>query len=378
MNKDVITFIKQKDFKFIKELGQGGLGKTVLVLDQEMAEQFVCKKYSPYDDSIKDEYYSYFKNEIKMMFQVNHQNVVRIFNYYLYPEYKTGYILMEYVDGNCIYDFLKENPAKIDYVFEQIIDAFLYLENHQILHRDIRSENILVNTEGQVKVIDFGFGKKIEVAEDAQKSISLNWWCEKPNDFLAGAYNHCTELYFIGKLFERILTDGIEDGIYFEFKYKVILENMVKIEPSDRYISFTQIKEHLIEYGTSFDELFTSQERRSYKAFAEKLISSLASIDENAKYITDVSRVISDLENAYKINVLEDEVQNTNGIIGAFLSGSYRFYNKPIFGCYVLRDFLQLLKRAGQEKKAIIMLNIQNRLNQVKRTEKAGYDDIPF
>ena len=68
----------------LKELGRGGLGKTVLILDPEMGEQFVCKKYAPYDDALKDEYYSYFKNEIKVMFQVNHPNIVRIFNYYLY------------------------------------------------------------------------------------------------------------------------------------------------------------------------------------------------------------------------------------------------------------------------------------------------------
>jgi serine/threonine-protein kinase len=89
MSKDIIRFIKQKEYKFIKELGQGGLGKTILILDSEIGEQFVCKKYSPYDESLKDEYYDYFKNEIKVMFQVNHSNIIRIFNYYLYPEQRT-------------------------------------------------------------------------------------------------------------------------------------------------------------------------------------------------------------------------------------------------------------------------------------------------
>src|SRR6266568_2706522 len=159
--KKIITFIKQKDYKFLKELGQGGLGKTILILDQEMGEQFVCKKYSPYDDSIKDEYYEYFKNEIKVMYQVFHANIVRIFNYYMYPEQKTGYILMEYVDGKDIYQYLCENPWSTDSIFEQVIGAFTYLENLQILHRDIRRENILVANDGQVKIIDFGFGKKV-------------------------------------------------------------------------------------------------------------------------------------------------------------------------------------------------------------------------
>ena len=378
MKKDIVSFIRQKDFKMLKELGRGGLGKTVLVLDPEMGEEFVCKKYSPYDDALKEEYYSYFKNEIKVMFQVNHPNIVRIFNYYLYPEFKTGYILMEFIDGKNIYDFLKSSPEQIDYVFEQVIDSFLYLENHQILHRDIRRENILISSDGQVKVIDFGFGKKIVVEGDKKKSISLNWWCDIPNDFLSGQYDHQTEIYFIGKLFESILIDGDEDWVFFEFKYKSILEKMTKIEPNHRFKSFSEVKENIVEHITSFDNLFTHQEKKTYKSFVESLVASLSEIDESTKYHTEISKIIAALENVYKANVLEDEVQNTNGILRAFLNGSYKYYNKPIFSCATLRDFLQILKMSGTEKSSILILNIQNRLNQIKGSSSVPDVYYPF
>lgn len=378
MKKDIISFIKQKDFKLVKELGQGGLGKTVLLLDQEMGEQFVCKKYAPYDDSIQDDYYEYFKNEIKVMFQLSHPNVVRIFNYYLYPEFKTGYILMEFIDGKSIYDYLKENPDKIDYVFEQIVDAFVYLENHQVLHRDIRRENLLVSNEGEVKVIDFGFGKKIVNPGDSAKSISLNWWCEKPNEFGVGRYDHQTEVYFIGKLFEKILEDASEDWIFFDFKYGTVLSMMVRLDPLERVGSFLQVKELLVEFGTSFDNFFSYDEKETYKSFANSLTESIASIDENTKYNTDAGKIIVQLEGVYRSNALEDKVQNTNDIVNAFLNGSYRYYNKPIYACYILRDFIQILKKADKEKRTIVLLNIQNRLNQIKRTVKREDDDVPF
>lgn len=377
MEKEIVSFIRRKDYKLVKELGRGGLGKTFLLLDQEMAEQFVCKKYSPYYEGIKDQYYEYFKNEIKVMFQVNHPNIVRIFNYYLYPEFKTGYILMEYIDGESIYEYLKANQSQIDYIFEQTIDAFLYLENHQILHRDIRRENILITNDGQVKVIDFGFGKKVYAEDDTHKSISLNWWCEIPNDFNENQYDHCTELYFIGKLFERIILDGVEDWTFFSFKYKAILERMVKVDPHERFNSFSEVKERIIEYTNSFDDLFSYEEKEIYKTFAEYLTKSLESIDEDAKYNTEHSRIVAELESIYKANVLEDEVQNTRDVIRIFINGSYRFYNSPIFSCHNLRDILQLLNKSGPEKATILLLNIQNRLNQVKRT--VNFDaDIPF
>ncbi len=378
MLKDIVSFVKQKDFKLIKELGRGGLGKTVLLFDSEMAEQFVCKKYAPYDDAIKDDYYEYFKNEIKVMYRVNHPNVVRIFNYYLYPEFKTGYILMEFIEGKNISEYLIENPSKIDYVFQQVIEAFQYLESNHILHRDIRNENLLISVDGQAKVIDFGFGKQIYSESDKGKSISLNWWCEVPRDFDTGIYDSKTEIYFVGKLFEAILSEAVNEPFSFPFSYRHILERMVRLAPSERAQSFGEIKGQLIEQSTSFDEMFSFDERKAYKSFADSLISAIASIDEAAKYNNDMTRAVASLEQLYKTNVLEDEIHNTNDLIRIFVSGSFRFYNKPILSTYVLRDIIQILKKSNSEKRDIFLLNIQNRLNRIHRTSAPNADDIPF
>lgn len=378
MAKDVISFVRQKDFRLLKELGQGGLGKTVLLLDSEMAEQFVCKKYAPYDPAIQDEYYDYFKNEIKVMYQVNHPNIVRIFNYYLYPEFKTGYILMEYIDGSQIGEFLQSNPSRFDYVFQQTIEAFQYLEANTILHRDIRKENIMVSVDGTVKIIDFGFGKRIFGEEDKGKSISLNWWCEKPRDFESNIYDSTTEVYFVGKLFEYILADGFDQPFEYQFSYRHIFEKMVRINPTERIRSFADVKSALLEQTVSFDELFSWEERQTYKNFADGLLKSIASFDEGSKYQSDMARIITNLEQLYKENVLEEEVQNTNILVRAFVSGSFQFYNKPVLSTYALRDMVKILKTAGTEKREIFLLNIQNRLNRVARTQPEEKDDIPF
>ena len=376
--KELIKFIKQKDYKYIKELGQGGLGRTILILDSELDEQFVCKKYSPYDPKIKDEYYQYFKNEIKLMYHVNNINIVRIYNYYLYPEKNTGYILMEYVNGENIYEYLTGNPSSIDYIFEQVIEAFKYLENIKILHRDIRIENILVSLDGIAKIIDFGFGKIIETDSDHKKSISLNWWCDVPLEFQSGKYDHRTEIYFIGKLFEKMLQDASDDWIFIEFKYKLLLEKMVKYDFSERFQTFSEVQENMIESGTNYEYLFTYEEKEVYKEFITNLVAAIAEIDSKTKYKTDVNRMIVDLENIYRSNVLEDIIQNTRDITRIFLDGSYRFYSEPRFGCYNFKEFIRMLKCSNKEKINIILLNIQNRLNSVTRKEEKFYDDVPF
>ena len=159
MKNHIVKFLRQKDYELIKEIGQGGTGRTVLLNDQIINEQFVCKKYAPSNPNDKLLYFENFVKEIKLLHLLYHKNLVRIFNYYLYPEHTTGYILMEYVQGLDISDFLKKNPEKLNDIFTQVIEVFKYLEENKILHRDIRPENILISEDGIVKIIDFGFAK---------------------------------------------------------------------------------------------------------------------------------------------------------------------------------------------------------------------------
>ena len=53
MKKDIVKFIKSKDFKFVEELGRGACGKTVKLYDEVIDEYFVCKKYEPYFEEYK-------------------------------------------------------------------------------------------------------------------------------------------------------------------------------------------------------------------------------------------------------------------------------------------------------------------------------------
>ena len=148
MDKSEIKFIKEKEYKVIRELNRGGFGEALLIEDETINENFVCKKYSPYYAEDKEAYFKNFVQEIKLLHVLYHKNIVRVFNYYLYPEKHTGYILMEYVDGTDIQEYLKVNPDKINDVFIQTIQGFRHLEEFKILHRDIRPQNIMVN-EGE-------------------------------------------------------------------------------------------------------------------------------------------------------------------------------------------------------------------------------------
>lgn len=79
MTDNVIEFVRKRNYLLVKELGQGACGRTVLLKDDVIDELFVCKKYSPYNEAHKQEFFANFLREIKLLHDLYHQNVVRIF-----------------------------------------------------------------------------------------------------------------------------------------------------------------------------------------------------------------------------------------------------------------------------------------------------------
>lgn len=376
MDNQILKFIRQKDYVKIREIGRGGLGTAVLIRDSQIEKDFVCKKYSPVKGINPEEYFGNFLQEIKLMFDSNNSNIIRIYNYYLYPEYTTGYIIMEYVEGEIISKYIKENTEKVNNIFEQVINAFQYLEERKIIHRDIRDTNILVTHDGIVKIIDFGFGKKIEYEVEKYKSISLNWWCETPDEFKSEIYDGKTDIYFIGKLFEQLLRENnIDSFLYIEELRKMIVKNA-----DDRIASFSSIANSILSKTRLLDN-FSDSEKELYQLFANSLCMSISKIEKSSRYL-ELPIVVNRLEVVYQQNMLEQYVQNPNDVANAFISGSFYYRNNSEFYVYYLQNFIDLLKRMNAEKQKILMMNIQNRLNKIVRYDDGlppdFPDDIPF
>jgi serine/threonine protein kinase len=376
MSDNVIEFVRKRNYVLVRELGQGACGKTVLLRDDVIDELFVCKKYSPYYEEHKQEFFDNFLREIKLLHDVYHQNVVRVFNYHLYPDKMTGYILMEYVDGSDIDEYVRANPSSLANIFNQTIKGFCHLESRNILHRDIRPMNLMVTNDGTVKIIDLGFGKRVEVADDFDKSISLNWWCEPPNEFSERNYSFATEVYFVGKLFEKAVQDlAVED-----FQYRSVLRKMCQVDPKNRFASFLDVEREVLSNKLS-EIAFFGQELNSYRAFANAITKHVAKIENGTKYADDHEKLLGKLESAYRNFMLEDEAPDCVSVLRCFLNGGFR-YQKSGFEVVRVKNFISLMKSSSDEKRRIILANIQSRLDAIDRYEPQKFgdfdDDIPF
>lgn len=374
---DLIKFIRARDFNFIKDIGQGGFGKTVLLEDTIINEQFICKKYSPYYKNTPSQFFEYFKNEIKILHLAYHRNIVRVYNYHLYPENHTGYILMEYIEGENIDEYIKRNPDQLNNIFEQAISGFEYLESLKILHRDIRPENILISKNDDLKIIDFGFSKKTAFENETfSNSVSLNWRYDKPQEFQDNIYDYKSEIYFVGKLFEEILK---EIGLV-NFKYKAILKTMCESNYEKRIESFFSVNRELNKDKFS-DIIISDQDKLIYRHFADSLMRSLSRIDPDSKYKTDIEKIISSLSSAHQNSLLEEYVFNKTSIISCFISGNYTYYKNATFEMVILEDFIHLLNSSAADKRKVIINNLWQRFDMIKEAPP-DYDniddDLPF
>lgn len=369
----LVTFVRRRDYVFVRILGQGACGQTVLLRDEVIDGHFVCKKYVPFSETHRQELFKNFLREIKLLHEVHHQNVVRVFNYYVYPEKQTGYILMEFVDGTDIEEHLSQRPESINELFVQAIEGFAHLESSQVLHRDIRPQNILVRDDGTLKIIDLGFGKRVETSRDFDKSISLNWWCEPPEEFSVDTYDRATEVYFVGKLFQKLIVDCTIE----HFKHTALLGRMCQRDPNRRISTFFDVKIQ-VTLNQSGDVEFTNEERNAYSEFAYEFSSRITKIESSTKYNEDLESIKTQLEVIYRNCMLEDAVPDAAVIFRLFVGGVY-YYRKSGFPTYVLKNFLRFMRTSSIEKQRIALANLHSRLNAIQRyTVPATDDDIPF
>lgn len=367
-----VTFLRKRDYKLIRELGEGACGKTVLIHDEVIDEYFVCKKYSPRLEVRREELFENFKREIKLMHKVLHANVVRSFNYYLYPDSYAGFILMEYVEGESVTNYCQKRPERVNDIFVQAVNGFSYLFESKILHRDIRPHNLMVTSEGCVKIIDLGFGKLVESSGDFGNSVSLNWWCEQPDDFREKRYDFSTEVYFVGKLFEKIVIEIGESS----FSFEDVLRRMCEKDPSRRFVNFSEV---LTAVGAEkISEIqFSNSDLNCYRYFSSSLYDCFVNIETGAVYVRDVDKVLRQLEDVYYNVMLEREVPDTSVLTRCFVDGVYR-YRKGGFPVDLLASFLRLFRKSSPSERKVVLANLYTKLDAVPRYRDDRYDDVPF
>ncbi|HCF89768.1 MAG TPA: Stk1 family PASTA domain-containing Ser/Thr kinase [Firmicutes bacterium] len=198
-------------YRILELVGEGGMALVYKaecsLLNREVAVKVLRPQYA--SDA---EFVERFRREAQAAASLSHPNVVNIYD--VGQQDDIHYIVMEYVRGENLKDIIRRNaPLPIHQalnISRQIAEALYHAHQNNIVHRDIKPQNILLTRDGRVKVTDFGIAKAISSSSVTQTGVvmgSVQYFSpEQARGIPAG---HVSDIYALGCVMYELLTGSV-------------------------------------------------------------------------------------------------------------------------------------------------------------------------
>src|SRR5271155_389217 len=194
-------------YRLLEVIGRGGMGAVYLAerADGEVTQQVAVKLLPPGAGAIQRER---FLQERQILASLAHPNIARMLDAG-HLENGQPFLAMEFVQGKPIDVFsVGLNIRQKVKLFLQVCAAVGYLHRNLIVHRDLKPTNILVTSEGEPRLLDFGIAKSLDVATDStitsMRMLTPNY--ASPEQVLGGRISTATDIYSLGAVLYQLLT----------------------------------------------------------------------------------------------------------------------------------------------------------------------------
>lgn len=182
-----------KNYTNFKKLGQGASG-VVYSAKSRRTDQPVALKIAPLSDLQE------LTNEIGLMSMSKHSNIVQYIEAYAFNN--NVCIVMELMVGGCLTDIISTTTPMpedcIAFVCKNVLMALAFMHRNYKLHRDIKSDNVLVSFDGAVKIADFGFAISLTAEETKRTSVVGTPYWMAPELIRGQAYDSKVDIWSLG------------------------------------------------------------------------------------------------------------------------------------------------------------------------------------
>ena len=231
---EISEYLPSKKYKILSKLGSGSFGNVFLAENKYTKEKVAMKIIKKANKDLLSD--GEIKDEIDILKNLEHPDIVRIIESFNTRE---SYVLVtEYCEGGELYDQVKNqlSETQIAVIFKQLLSGLAYLHSHNIVHRDLKLENILIQeiekskTTGEdlfnIKIIDFGTARIFSSKKKPQSIVGSSYYIAP--EVLRQHYNKECDLWSVGVILymfivghapfdgcdDEEITGNIQKGIY--------------------------------------------------------------------------------------------------------------------------------------------------------------------